>query len=176
MILRDRYGYPVETIFGKPVTNLIRRILHTNIRRTLAGKPLNEEEIAMKIKPTQFNVALAHSAFAGKTIYGDAAFPSVQTELAHPGLGSAALREGDWVWVKGEIIGKTATGEYHQMVPVAAGFDVLRGGLYRSVVFLMAMTYALAACGAWQVRQWLIFGLEKLQTRLRERSAPQKEG
>jgi hypothetical protein len=34
MILRDKYGWPVERIIGKPITNFIRLILHANIRQT----------------------------------------------------------------------------------------------------------------------------------------------
>lgn len=32
--LRDKYGWPVERISGRPITNAIRLILHTNLRRT----------------------------------------------------------------------------------------------------------------------------------------------
>ncbi len=34
MKLRDKYGYPVEVIKGKPIINLIRLIIHTNIKQT----------------------------------------------------------------------------------------------------------------------------------------------
>jgi len=34
MIFRDKYGWPVEKIKGKPITNFIRLCLHTNIRMT----------------------------------------------------------------------------------------------------------------------------------------------
>jgi len=32
--LREKYGWPVEFIKGRPITNIIRAILHTNIRMT----------------------------------------------------------------------------------------------------------------------------------------------
>jgi hypothetical protein len=32
--LRDKYGWPVVSIKGKPITNIIRAVLHTNIKRT----------------------------------------------------------------------------------------------------------------------------------------------
>lgn len=32
--LRDKYGWPVERISGKPVTNLIRVLLHTSLKET----------------------------------------------------------------------------------------------------------------------------------------------
>ena len=35
MIMRDKYGWPVEVFIRRPFTNLIRYILHTNIRQTL---------------------------------------------------------------------------------------------------------------------------------------------
>lgn len=35
--LRDRWGWPVERIKGKPITNFIRLVLHTNLRRTIVG-------------------------------------------------------------------------------------------------------------------------------------------
>ena len=34
MILRDRYGWPVELIIGYPVKNFIRLLIHTNIFKT----------------------------------------------------------------------------------------------------------------------------------------------
>lgn len=34
MIFRDNYGWPVELIIGKPITNLIRIFLHTNFYQT----------------------------------------------------------------------------------------------------------------------------------------------
>lgn len=38
IVLRDKLGLPVETFKGRPITNLIRLLLHTNIRRTLGKK------------------------------------------------------------------------------------------------------------------------------------------
>ena len=38
MKLRDKHGWPVERIKGRPITNLIRVILHTNIYQTLKVK------------------------------------------------------------------------------------------------------------------------------------------
>lgn len=35
MKLRDKYGWPVVTIKGRPFTNLARRILLTNITQTI---------------------------------------------------------------------------------------------------------------------------------------------
>lgn len=35
MILRDKYGYPVEKIEGKTFTNFIRLLIHTNIKQTI---------------------------------------------------------------------------------------------------------------------------------------------
>jgi hypothetical protein len=35
MIIRDKYGWPVERIKGRPITNFIRLILHGNIKETL---------------------------------------------------------------------------------------------------------------------------------------------
>jgi len=32
--LRDKYGYPVVFIIGEPITNIIRAIIHTNLKRT----------------------------------------------------------------------------------------------------------------------------------------------
>jgi hypothetical protein len=34
MTLRDKYGWPVETFKGRPITNFIRYALHTNIWQT----------------------------------------------------------------------------------------------------------------------------------------------
>ena len=34
MICRDKYGWPVELIIGRPVTNFIRLLIHTNIWQT----------------------------------------------------------------------------------------------------------------------------------------------
>lgn len=34
MKFRDKYGWPVERIIGKPITNFIRLMIHTNIRKT----------------------------------------------------------------------------------------------------------------------------------------------
>jgi hypothetical protein len=41
MILRDKYGWPIERIKKHPVTNLIRIILHTSLVETWRkrGKP-----------------------------------------------------------------------------------------------------------------------------------------
>lgn len=33
--LKDKYGYPVVFIIGKPITNIIRALLHTNIKQTI---------------------------------------------------------------------------------------------------------------------------------------------
>ena len=39
MKLRDKYGWPVTTFAGfHPITNLIRRLIHTNIRQTWARR------------------------------------------------------------------------------------------------------------------------------------------
>lgn len=39
MILRDKQGWPVVTFSGfHPITNTIRRIIHTNIRQTWFGR------------------------------------------------------------------------------------------------------------------------------------------
>ena len=38
MILRDKDGWPVETIKGRPITNFIRRVLHTSLIETIKGK------------------------------------------------------------------------------------------------------------------------------------------
>lgn len=35
--LRDKYGWPVVFIKGKLITNIIRAIIHTDIRKTLEG-------------------------------------------------------------------------------------------------------------------------------------------
>lgn len=35
MILRDKWGWPVETFRSRPVTNFIRYCLHTSIRQTI---------------------------------------------------------------------------------------------------------------------------------------------
>ena len=34
MKIRDKYGYPVTVIIGKPITNIIRYMLHTSIKMT----------------------------------------------------------------------------------------------------------------------------------------------
>ena len=34
MKLRDRYGWPVERIKGRPITNAIRLLLHTSLWQT----------------------------------------------------------------------------------------------------------------------------------------------
>jgi activator of HSP90 ATPase len=34
MKLRDKYGWPIELFIGKPITNFIRLLVHTNIRKT----------------------------------------------------------------------------------------------------------------------------------------------
>jgi len=34
MVFRDRYGWPVERIKGRPITNFIRLLLHTNFAWT----------------------------------------------------------------------------------------------------------------------------------------------
>jgi hypothetical protein len=33
--LRDKYRYPVVFIIGKPITNIIRALLHTNVKQTI---------------------------------------------------------------------------------------------------------------------------------------------
>ncbi len=38
MTLRDKYGWPVETICGRWFTNAIRLLLHTNMRQTLRNQ------------------------------------------------------------------------------------------------------------------------------------------
>lgn len=38
MKLRDKYGYPVERIKGKKLTNFIRLLIHTNIKQTWKRK------------------------------------------------------------------------------------------------------------------------------------------
>lgn len=35
MILRDKLGWPVEFFKNRPITNIIRAILHTNIKQTI---------------------------------------------------------------------------------------------------------------------------------------------
>ena len=37
MILKDKYGYPVVKIKGRPITNFIRMVLWTNIKQTFLG-------------------------------------------------------------------------------------------------------------------------------------------
>lgn len=34
MVFRDKFGYSVELIVGRPITNVIRIMLHTNIKQT----------------------------------------------------------------------------------------------------------------------------------------------
>jgi hypothetical protein len=41
MKLRDRYGWPVEFIIGKPFTNFMIAICQTNIRQTLRKREEN---------------------------------------------------------------------------------------------------------------------------------------
>ena len=36
MVFLDKYNYPVERIIGKPITNIIRLILHT--RKVMFGR------------------------------------------------------------------------------------------------------------------------------------------
>jgi hypothetical protein len=38
MKLRDKYGWPVERIKGRPITNIIRLIIHTSIKQTLRAR------------------------------------------------------------------------------------------------------------------------------------------
>jgi hypothetical protein len=37
-VLRDKHGWPVVSIKGKPITNVIRAILYTNISKTMHYK------------------------------------------------------------------------------------------------------------------------------------------
>lgn len=59
MMLRDKYGWPVERIKGRPFTNLIRLILWTDIIMTwkLRNAIRNEERYREKLdsvtKPAQ---------------------------------------------------------------------------------------------------------------------------
>ena len=34
MIIRDKYGYPIERVRGRPIRNLIRTLIHMNVLRT----------------------------------------------------------------------------------------------------------------------------------------------
>lgn len=43
MILRDKYGWPIVRIKGRPFANLIRIAIHTNLRKTLF--PLTQADI-----------------------------------------------------------------------------------------------------------------------------------
>ncbi len=44
---RDKYGWPVERIIGKPITNFIRLLIHTNLKAT--WKYRNEADFITKI-------------------------------------------------------------------------------------------------------------------------------
>lgn len=45
MILRDKYGYPIEIVKGKYINNFIRRILLTNIKQTLKKRKVTYREL-----------------------------------------------------------------------------------------------------------------------------------
>ena len=47
MIIRDKFGWPVEIFVGRPVTNFIRRLLHGNIKQTY--RKLHEEKYVTAI-------------------------------------------------------------------------------------------------------------------------------
>lgn len=46
MTSRDKYGWPVERIKGRPITNFIRLLLHTNLSKTLGLRCFLSENIA----------------------------------------------------------------------------------------------------------------------------------
>jgi hypothetical protein len=37
MTPRDKYGWPVERFKGRPITNIIRILLHANLKKTWRG-------------------------------------------------------------------------------------------------------------------------------------------
>jgi hypothetical protein len=43
MYLRDKYGFPVERITGRHITNLIRLLLHTDVWQTLKRWKIKHE-------------------------------------------------------------------------------------------------------------------------------------
>ncbi len=47
MIIRDKLGWPVEKFTGRPFTNLIRILIHGNIRQTY--RKLNKERYVKAI-------------------------------------------------------------------------------------------------------------------------------
>lgn len=44
MKLRDQYGWPLELIEGKPITNFFRRLILTNLRMTWKWRNSKTEE------------------------------------------------------------------------------------------------------------------------------------
>jgi hypothetical protein len=55
MILRDKFGWPVELIEGRPILNFFRRLLVTSVRRTWAmrneGWPQAKTDPSVTAKP-----------------------------------------------------------------------------------------------------------------------------
>ncbi len=49
MTFRDSYGWPVERIRGRPITNLIRLLIHTNLRQTI-GQWLVADAVGVTMK------------------------------------------------------------------------------------------------------------------------------
>lgn len=54
MILKDKYGWPVVFIKNRPITNIIRAIRHTNIRKTL-----------LQLKPKLIKIEIDRNYFDG---------------------------------------------------------------------------------------------------------------
>jgi hypothetical protein len=52
-VLRDKYGWPVVSIKGKPITNVIRAILYTNMSKTMNYKNRVNDHIQYTNNNTQ---------------------------------------------------------------------------------------------------------------------------
>jgi hypothetical protein len=48
---RDRYGWPVERIIGRPIINIIRRILHTDIVQSCRRPNMELTDAVKEPKP-----------------------------------------------------------------------------------------------------------------------------
>jgi hypothetical protein len=50
MKFRDKRGWPIERIKGRPVTNFIRLLIHTNLKKTLFHKRTGCKKFTVKVE------------------------------------------------------------------------------------------------------------------------------
>lgn len=60
MIFRDEYGWPVETVIGRPIQRIVRLILHTSLWQTWKRR-----HGPTPLVPDQYNDVVASSRSGG---------------------------------------------------------------------------------------------------------------